>query len=153
MTGENRYANAVIEIENAEAAIRACEGLLSLGLPRDAMSRAYYAAFHAARALLLLEGIEAKTHAGTFRLVAQHLVRAGKLPPEIDAVLVKLQGLRHESDYGYAFDIAPADAQQALVEARAFVVSASCCGGVRFEGLTDLTRARSLRRDGASRSA
>jgi len=73
------------------------------------------------RALLLLEGLEARTHAGVLRMVAERLVRAGKLEPKVNVLLAKLQGIRHESDYGYAFDIDPEDARQGYEEARAFV--------------------------------
>ena len=111
MTGENRHANAVAEIRAARDALRACDSLLSLGLYRDAMSRAYYAAFHAARALLLLEGLEARTHSGVLRMVAERLVRAGLLEPKVNVLLAKLQGIRHESDFGCAFDIDPDDAR------------------------------------------
>src|SRR5438046_1680173 len=125
MTDEHRRTNAIAEIAAARDSIRACETLLSLGVPRDAMSRAYYAVFHAARALLLLEGLEAKTHGGVLRLVAEHLVRGGKLDAKVNVLLAKLQGIRHESDYGYAFDIDPHDARQAFEEAQAFVERAA----------------------------
>ena len=125
MTGENRHANAVAEIGAAREALRASGSLLSLGLHRDAMSRAYYAAFHAARALLLLEGLEARTHAGVLRMVAERLVRTGKLEPKVNVLLAKLQGIRHESDYGYAFDIDPDDARQVHEESGAFVERAA----------------------------
>jgi len=104
--GENRRANAVAEVGAARDALRAAESLLTLGL---------------ARALLLLEGLEARTHAGVLRMVAERLVRAGKLEPKVNVLLAKLQGIRHESDYGYAFDIDPEDARQGYEEARAFV--------------------------------
>jgi uncharacterized protein (UPF0332 family) len=117
--------NARAEIDAARDATQACASLLSLGLRRDAMSRAYYAVFHAARALLLLEGVEAKTHAGVLRLVAERLVRGGKLDAKVNVWLVKLQAIRHESDYGFAFDVDPGDALQALDEARTFVERAA----------------------------
>jgi uncharacterized protein len=117
VTGENRRANALAEMDSARDALRASESLLSLALRRDAMSRAYYAVFHAARALLLLEGLEAKIHGGVLRLVAERLVRSGKLDAKVNVLLAKLQAIRHESDYGYAFDIDPGDAQHAFDEA------------------------------------
>lgn len=121
MTGENRLANARAAIAAANEALRACDALLGLALRRDAMSRAYYAVFHAARALLLLEGVEVKTHGGVLRLVAERLVRAGKLEAKTNVLLVKLQAIRHESDYGFVFDIDPTDARQSFDEAKAFV--------------------------------
>ena len=125
MTGENRRANAEAEIASAHEALRAAEALLSLALLRDAMSRAYYAVFHAARALLLLEGLEATTHAGVLRFVATDLVRTGKLDPRVNLLLTKLHAYRQASDYAYAFDIAASDAAEEIAQARAFVEATS----------------------------
>jgi hypothetical protein len=69
VTGDNRRANAEADIAAGFDALRAAEALLGLAIFRDAMSRAYYAAFHAARPLPL-EGIEPETHAGVLRVVA-----------------------------------------------------------------------------------
>jgi uncharacterized protein len=125
MTGENRLANARSDIATARDEIRLADAAVSIGVLRGAMSRAYYAVFHACRALLLLEGMEAKTHAGLHRLVAEHLVRGGKTPPSTNLLLAKLQGYRQAADYAYTFDIAELDAKRELDEARAFVETAA----------------------------
>ena len=57
MTRSNRGANARAEAARGDDALRAAEALLGLDLPNDAVSRAYYAAFHYGRALLLSEGV------------------------------------------------------------------------------------------------
>jgi uncharacterized protein (UPF0332 family) len=45
-------------------------------------SRSYYAAFYAASALLLNEGIDTSKHSGVIALVHQHFVKSGKLSSE-----------------------------------------------------------------------
>jgi uncharacterized protein (UPF0332 family) len=52
------------ELAAAAEALRAAMALLGLGLTRDAISRLYYAVFHAARAALVSRGLHAKTHSG-----------------------------------------------------------------------------------------
>jgi uncharacterized protein len=121
MTGDNRHTNARAEIAAARDALRVAEAAIGLGVRRDAMSRTYYAVFHAARALLLLEGVEPKTHAGVSRMVGEYLVRPGKLDAHAGMVFTRLQAYRQASDYSYAFEIAEADAIAELAEARAFV--------------------------------
>lgn len=121
MTGANRAANARAEINAARDALRVAEAALGLGIRRDAMSRIYYAVFHAARALLLLEGVEPKTHAGVGRMLAEHLVRAGKLDAHAGLLVTRLQAYRQASDYSYAFEIDASDATNELAAARAFV--------------------------------
>lgn len=125
MTGENRLANAVAEVSAARDALRVADAALGLGIRRDAMSRAYYAVFHAARALLLLEGVEPKTHAGVLRMLGEYLLRAGKLDAASLGLVTRLQAYRQASDYAYAFDIDSVDAQDEIADARAFVERAA----------------------------
>jgi uncharacterized protein (UPF0332 family) len=125
MTGANRAANARAEIAAARDALRVAEAALGLGIRRDAMSRLYYAVFHAARALLLLEGVEPKTHAGVARMLAEHLVRPGKLDAHAGLLVTRLQAYRQASDYSYAFEIDAGDAASELAAARAFVEHAA----------------------------
>ena len=125
MTRENRVANARAEIAAAGDAVRVAEAALAIDVRRDAMSRAYYAAFHAARALLLLEGAEPKTHAGVTRMIGEQLVRAGKMDAKSALLVTRLQAYRQASDYAYAFAIDLDDARKELAEVRAFVERAA----------------------------
>ena len=51
MTQEHLAQNGAEEVARGRAALGAAEKLLAADLPYDAASRAYYAAFHFARAL------------------------------------------------------------------------------------------------------
>lgn len=53
MNRENRRRNISVELERGQQALQAARLLLEAGIYPDASSRAYYAALHAARALLL----------------------------------------------------------------------------------------------------
>ena len=64
MTEANRLANARAEAALGDDALRAASALVELGLHNDAVSRAYYAAFHYARALLLVAGLPAEDPPG-----------------------------------------------------------------------------------------
>jgi uncharacterized protein (UPF0332 family) len=99
MTGENRKFNAQVELDKARAALRAARALADLGLWDDAVSRAYYAAFHAANALLLSEGILARTHAGTHDLLFQNFVVPGIVERAVSKDLAALQRYREQADY------------------------------------------------------
>jgi uncharacterized protein (UPF0332 family) len=98
MTRENRIANARAEIVSARDALRVAEAALGIGVRRDAMSRAYYAIFHAARALLLLEGVEPKTQSGVARMLGEELVRAGKLDAKSGLLFTRMQAYRSVDD-------------------------------------------------------
>lgn len=69
MTGDNRRKNIAAEVRRGDESLESAEILVAAGKFADAISRAYYAAFHYARALLLTLGEEPKTHAGLERLL------------------------------------------------------------------------------------
>jgi uncharacterized protein (UPF0332 family) len=75
----------------ANDAFRAAVALVELALYRDAVSRLYYAVFHAARAALICHGLQAKTHSGQLNRFA---VTFGPAP-----VVARLLELRIDADY------------------------------------------------------
>jgi uncharacterized protein (UPF0332 family) len=62
VTGENRRDNANEELSRAEICLNEARALHAAAFPYGAVSRAYYAVFHASRALLFSIGLEAKRH-------------------------------------------------------------------------------------------
>jgi uncharacterized protein (UPF0332 family) len=74
VTDENRRANSNAELARADEALRAARVLLAAGLFADAESRVYYGAYHAAVALLLAVGLEARSHSGVGQLLGLHFV-------------------------------------------------------------------------------
>lgn len=81
-------------IEAARVRLRAATVLLENDYPSDALTRAYFAAFSAGKALLLSRGLTAKTHRGTHTLIHKHLRE------EVDTALLRaLQEEREDCDY------------------------------------------------------
>ena len=62
--------------------MRAARVLVDASLLHDAESRLYYAIYHAAVALLLTEGLEPRSHAGTASMLGLHFVKTGRMDPE-----------------------------------------------------------------------
>jgi uncharacterized protein (UPF0332 family) len=104
---EGRVRN---RIDRARAKLRTAERLLADGELDDAISRAYYAAFHAAHALLLTVGLEPKTHEGTLSLFGLHFVRAGRIDMSHARALRAIKEDRENGDYA---EIVFFDAQEA----------------------------------------
>lgn len=121
MTGANREANTAEELARAEESLREAEVLRSGGLARGAVARAYYAVFHAARALLFSAGLEASTHRGTVALVGLHFVKPGSLPPEMGRLLSRMQRDREDADYATGAVFTNEEAAQALADAKRFM--------------------------------
>ncbi len=87
----------------------------------DAVSRAYYAAFHAAQAALATEGQRAETHRGVVTLFGLLLVKTGKLDRKWGKLLSNLKDDRESSDYEALSWIDEQTAQRAVQEAEEFV--------------------------------
>src|SRR5262249_54054240 len=121
VTNENRKRNILDEVRRAEQAMKAAEGLVALGLFNDAVSRAYYAAFHMLRAALLSRGVEPKTHAGAIHLFNTELVRAGIFPTSHNRLLGSLQRARELADYDAAVVFGKDDAEAEIVAAGSFI--------------------------------
>jgi len=83
----------------AEKALKSAKLLEEDGELEDAASRAYYAMFHATRALLFSKGMHAKTHKGTISLLGEKIVKQGIMSEEYADMLRKAFDLRQKSDY------------------------------------------------------
>lgn len=125
MTGENRGLNAAAELARAEECLREAETLRDAGLPFGAASRAYYAVFHAATALLFSVGLEAKSHRAVASMIGEHFVKPGRLSAELGRLVAHMQRDREDADYatGAVFtadhaSTATADATRFLAETR-----------------------------------
>lgn len=123
MTSDVR-SNAIDELGVADEELAVAALLLSNARPRQAASRIYYAAFHAARALLFSIGVDPRSHEAVRALLAQHFIRTGKLPKETGKVLPQLEGLRLAGDYDSVFTSGVAELEPELERARHFVAAA-----------------------------
>jgi uncharacterized protein (UPF0332 family) len=86
----------------AEAADEA-RALVRLDMPNGATSRAYYAAFTAARALLVdltgFEEADLRRHAAVHKLFSEHVIKPGLLAADLGRELRKLFAERARADY------------------------------------------------------
>lgn len=124
MTHDQKALAVTAEVRRGEEAIEEAELLLAAGKLAGAISRAYYAGFHFARALLLTVAEEPRTHGGLTRLLQVNFVRTGRMAPEVGALLSRLMTLRQDADYTAEYVFTPAMARQDLEETRIFVAAA-----------------------------
>lgn len=121
MTADNQTANAREEMRRGNEALRAADELMRLDLCNDAVSRAYYAAYHWARAVLLTKGLESRTHRGVNQLLGLRFVREGLLAEEATRLLASLEDSREAGDYSAEARFAPHEAARAVEQAKAFI--------------------------------
>lgn len=89
----------IAEWQRACKSLRAAEILAREGYSADAVSRAYYAILHAAKAALHVYDVAADSHAAVRRLFGLHLVRAGGIEKEWSAHIAERLDDRLAADY------------------------------------------------------
>ena len=107
----------------AEAKLRAADLLLAEGLPDDAASRAYYAAFHAVSALHLAQGNAFSSHAQLIGRFNKDFIRTGRLPAEFARILTRLFQDRQLGDYGAPASVSQEQARQDINDARRLIAA------------------------------
>lgn len=108
-------------IEKAEKKLGVAEKLLKSDDYEDAVSRAYYAVFHAVQALLLTEGQRAESHKGVVTLFGLLFVKTGKFSRNLGKYLANLKDNRESGDYEVFSYIDRETAETAIAEAKEFL--------------------------------
>ncbi len=108
-------------LKKAERKLHVAQRLLAEGEYEDAVSRAYYAMFHAAKAALSLEQSFPRTHSGVVSDFGSKMVRTGKLPKDLGVSLSEAKSIRELADYALKPGITQEDAKHIVEVAKQFV--------------------------------
>src|SRR4030067_3296846 len=87
------------ELEVAKRRLDAARLLYEKDMEEDAVNRAYYSFFHAAKAMLNVLGFDAKTHSGLLSEFGLRIVKNNLIGKEYGAYFRKAFELRESSDY------------------------------------------------------
>jgi uncharacterized protein (UPF0332 family) len=110
-------------LERAQQAVNAARELAAGGYTDFAASRAYYAAFYAATALLLSEELSFGKHSAVLSFIHKEFVRKGKLSKTHGKNLNWLFELRGVGDYGVTLHVSQRDANRAIQVASDFLLA------------------------------
>lgn len=127
-------ARIAARLRKAERKLKAARMLLGAGEIEDAISRAYYAAYHAAQALLLSAGLSARTHEGTLVLFGLHFVQTGRVDRRLGRALSRAREDRENGDYAEVAFFDADDARRSIADARELIDVARRLTGVAPEG-------------------
>lgn len=111
-------------LDRSHERLEAAKHLIAGSHFSDAVSRAYYGMFFAARALLLAKGIEVRTHRGLVGGVYEHYVKPGLLGRDVAALLPAAMAARHEADYGFPDRATEGEALATVADAERFLLIA-----------------------------
>ena len=109
------------EWNRAREALRAAETLTRDGCYADAISRAYYAILHAAKAALHVHEVAAESHAAVRRMFGLHLVKPGNIEPKWSAYLVESLDDRLAADYDVETSFSKDEARSECRTSREFL--------------------------------
>ena len=111
-------------VQKARDSVQAAELLAREGFTDFCVSRAYYAMFYVAEALLLERDLSFSSHAGVIAAFGKEFARSGALDPKFHRYLIDAQDSRQVGDYGVGPAVSAAQAQKILDWARAFITAA-----------------------------
>jgi uncharacterized protein (UPF0332 family) len=106
------------------------KGRRSLGVARQlldgghsdfASSRAYYAMFYAAEALLLEKGLAFSKHSALISAFGRHFAKTGAVPAELHRYLLDAEDLRIIGDYDTEFGASAEQVRRTLERAEEFL--------------------------------
>ena len=87
-------------LEKAKETLETAEAILKLGKDyTSANNRAYYAIFHAIRAVLALEGVDFKRHKDVIGYFNGHYIKNEIFPKKMNNKITQASRIREDSDY------------------------------------------------------
>jgi len=108
-------------LEKSKRKLRTAKKLYAEGEYEDAISRAYYAMYHAAKALLLTKNVEPKTHQGVLRLLGNFFIKTEVIERAYGKMLAYAKELRENGDYDEYYDGTEDDAKTVIEDAENFL--------------------------------
>jgi uncharacterized protein (UPF0332 family) len=111
-------------LDKAKRSLDAAQSLIQQGFYDFAVSRAYYAMFYVAEALLDQEGLAFSSNAAVISAFGQYLARPGKVPTDFHRQLIDAQAQRTRADYDPQPNLSQTDAEVIWQQAHAFLTIA-----------------------------
>lgn len=111
-------------LEKARRSLQAAKLLNTQQLAEFAVSRAYYAMFYVAEALLEGENLTYSKHSAVIAAFGQKFAKPGRIPVEFHRYLIAAEQSRIRADYNIEPNLTQADAALIIERAEAFVAFA-----------------------------
>jgi uncharacterized protein (UPF0332 family) len=108
-------------LEKAEESLQAAALLAGEGFHAFAVSRAYYAMFYCAEALVLELGLAFSKHSGVIAAFGERFVKTGKVDSEFHRFLIEAQESRNAGDYDVSAEFSKDDSAEQIERARRFI--------------------------------
>jgi uncharacterized protein (UPF0332 family) len=110
-------------LTQARRSVAAARLMLESGYPEVAVSRAYYAMFYCASALLEGEGLRFSSHSAVIGGFGKQFAKTGRMPAELHRALISAEKLRLEADYLVGEVVSVEEAREQVARAEQFVAA------------------------------
>jgi uncharacterized protein (UPF0332 family) len=108
-------------LKKARESITAAEILAQQEMYDFSISRAYYAMFYLAEALLLGEGLKYSKHGSVHAAFGEYFAKTEKLDPKYHRYLLDSFRERQTADYDVYMTVSPDESQQIIQQAKEFL--------------------------------
>ncbi len=108
-------------IERANKYLNSSKLLFNEGDYESSVSRAYYAMFYAAEAVLLTQNLSFSSHRGVISAFGEHFIKTDTFPREMGREFNRAFEKRQLGDYEYTFVISQDEASEILEKGKDFV--------------------------------
>ncbi|MFR5762179.1 MAG: HEPN domain-containing protein [Oscillospiraceae bacterium] len=155
MLPEQAIEISKVRFDHAKECLRDAKLLLAGESYRSAANRAYYAIFHAMRAVLALDGVDMKHHSGIISEFRKRYIKTGVFDISLSGLSSELSDVREGSDYNDFFIVSKADtAEQVRVGRDVFDGGRNLSADKNIESVRHLTQTvtqTGQKRDGRNR--
>jgi len=124
MMEENVKIRIREELEVAKTRLKAAKLLFEKGMLEDAINRAYYSFFHAAKAMLNVLGYDAKTHSGLISEFGLRIIKTNMLEKKFAQYFRRAFEMRESSDYEIGLVFSEEEVQTLIRNAEEFLQKA-----------------------------
>ena len=111
-------------MDKAVRSLKTAENILKDGEVDFAGSRAYYAMFYVAEALLLQRNLSFSSHSAVTSNFGKEFARTGTLNPKFHNYLIKSQDRRNIGDYAIGIHLTENEVREMLAWAKEFITAA-----------------------------
>lgn len=117
MPNPQRIALMSYRLQSASEKLQSAKLLLENGQYKDSIGRSYYAMFSAVRAILAIDGVDFKKHAGVISYFQKEYIKTKILDVKYSRYLTSAFQIRNNADYADFFIVSADDAKKQYADA------------------------------------
>ena len=132
MLPEQKIEISKARFDHAKECLQDAKLLLASESYRSAAKRAYYAIFHAMRAVLALDGVDMKHHSGIISEFRKRYIKTDAFDTSLSGIISELSSVREGSDYNDFFIVSKAETIQQVQAAEEFLTEIQAYLSTRY---------------------